>query len=390
MMSSKERRQHRPLFSVEPLEGRQLLAIFTGPSMIRPVATPGGVYKITVTGGGVEKVHQSRPGVFDLDLFGTTSNSTVTVSLLRARLHFPLAPLQLGGINVRSGQLDSIQAPNTDLIGPISPLSGSVTSLQFGAIRQNAQIDIGGDLGSLNVGNVDLGSNGSIKIGGNLNNLTVDGFFRGKGTSAVGGVFQKGISAPDLIVGLDLSNLKVLGGGADMGGLQGVNFNVGKDIAGMDVRHGIFNSFMFAGVLIDGSPIPTGGNIGPDGSDAVVDSEIRAGAEINHFVINGNVRSNFASNSNASGYRTRIVAGEDLDGNFTSSGNIDNFQITGAMYDSVLAASVAPNGGDGTLPDLSYGVPPGTAATPDRAAMTASTLMMPRTALSSSPTRQTF
>src|SRR5262249_639030 len=44
----------------------------------------------------------------------------------------------------------------------------------------------------------------------------------------------------------------------------------------------------------------------------------------------------------------------------TTGGLIDNFQITGTMYDSVLAASVQPNGGNGTLPTFAYGAAPET------------------------------
>src|SRR5208283_2621676 len=87
-------------------------------------------------------------------------------------------------------------------------------------------------------------------------------------------------------------------------------------------------------------------------------------------LINGNVTSDYVTNPkpNPTGYPTRIVAGEVLEdrapgrdpqggfpqGTFTSAGNIDNFQITGSLIDSVLAASVAPYGGNGTLP-FAYG-----------------------------------
>src|SRR5262249_56650561 len=60
----------------------------------------------------------------------------------------------------------------------------------------------------------------------------------------------------------------------------------------------------------------------------------------------------------APGSGPRITAGEDRAGNCTSGGVIDNFQITGALIDSVLAASVAPYGGDGSLPTFAYGAPP--------------------------------
>jgi hypothetical protein len=114
-----------------------------------------------------------------------------------------------------------------------------------------------------------------------------------------------------------------------------------------------------AGVLIDGTGGPTsGGNIGPDGVDAVFNSEILAGGEINNITIDGNVNSTYVFKDDSTGYPTRIIAGETRAGTFLDAGLIDHFQITGSLIDSVLAASVAPSGGDGMLPSYKYGVAP--------------------------------
>ena len=209
----------------------------------------------------------------------------------------------------------------------------------------------------MSVQNVNLGPSGHVVIAGNLNSLTVSGIFQGQGTSAI-----------DLSVGLNLTNFTVLGGSSNLGGVRSANIAVGKDIVGLNIQHGIFNSLITAGVLIDGSPqnSSSGGNIGPDGSDAIFDSQLLAGVQIKNLLINGDVKSDYVTNPkpNPTGYPTRIVAGEVLEdrapgrdsqggfpqGTFTSGGNIDNFQITGALIDSVLAASVAPYGGNGTLP----------------------------------------
>ncbi len=194
-----------------------------------------------------------------------------------------------------------------------------------------------------------------------------NGIFQGQGTSAI-----------DLSVGLNLNGLTVLGGSANQGGIQSANIAVGKDIVGLNIQHGIFNSLITAGVLIDGSPqkSSSGGNIGADGIDAIFDSEILAGAQIINLTINGDVTSDYVTNPSPppTGYPTRIVAGEVLtdrapgrdsqggfpQGTFTSGGNIDNFQILGSLIDSVVAASVAPFGNSGTLPsnNLNYSAPP--------------------------------
>lgn len=500
--------------AVEPLEHRRLLAqFFSGPTPIRPVQAPGGMYLLTMNGPGLEKVQHLRGGAVALTLFGTTPASTLNVALTRPRPHATAAPLQIASIKVVSGQLGGITAGGALLTGPVTPLAGQVNTLQFAGLGPNAQIDVNGPLGSLTVGSVALGpgghvriagdlgqtlsvggplsidggtfvvghdltgslnvgsltltrggsflvghdlnggalvngdlsisangvfaighnlggltvgqsasldsgsllgvgndlvgaidvtgglslsnnahlnvgrdvtssiavngdltlaSGGALNVGRNLNALTVNGNLQlsnGGGPISVGGnltnltvngTFTGNGSADliDLSVGLDLGQLTVLGGGAGQGGLQGANIDVGKSILGLNIPHGVFNSWITAGVLIDGGTTSPAGSFGPDGADAVVNSRIFAGVEINHLTINGNVRSTFPGNPKSAGYPTRIVAGEDRAQTYTAGGQIDNFQITGSLIDSVVAASVAPYGGNGTLPKFTYGSPP--------------------------------
>ena len=141
---------------------------------------------------------------------------------------------------------------------PMTPLTTSINTLQFGALGPNAQIDVNGDVGSMSVQNVNLGPSGHVVIAGNLNSLTVTGIFQGQGTSAI-----------DLSVGLNLTNFTVLGGSSNLGGVRSANIDVAKSILGLDVPHGIFNSFITADLLIDGSPQnnSAGGNLGADGPD---------------------------------------------------------------------------------------------------------------------------
>ena len=153
---------------------------------------------------------------------------------------------------------------------------------------------------------VNLGPSGHIVVDGNLNGLTVNGIFQGQGTSAI-----------DLSVGLDLTNFTVLGGSSNLGSVHSANIAVGKNIVGLNIQHGVFNSLITAGNLIDGSPqnSSSGGNIGPDGTDAIFDSQILAGVEIKNLTINGNVTSDYVTNPqlHPTGYPTRIVAGEVLE-----------------------------------------------------------------------------
>src|SRR5262249_5552703 len=71
----------------EPLEGRQLLSFFTGPSAIRPVLSHGGAFLIQVQGPGLVKVHPAGRGAIDVIAFGTNASSTITITQVRPPLH---------------------------------------------------------------------------------------------------------------------------------------------------------------------------------------------------------------------------------------------------------------------------------------------------------------
>jgi len=367
---------------VESLEGRQLLSTFTGFSYVHNIQTPTGInhniqtptgiFSLQLTGPGVLKARPAGHGAINLNVLGTTTNSSLSITQVQPRFHVVNTLLVIQDLTIKSGQIGNIQASAAELNGPMTlpmtPLTTSINTLQFGALGPNAQIDVNGSVGSMSVQNVNLGPSGHVVIADDLNSLTVNGTFQGQGTSAI-----------DLSVGLDLTNFTVLGGSSNLGGVRSANIAVGKDIVGLNIQHGIFNSLITAGVLIDGSPqnSSSGGNIGPDGSDAILDSEILAGVQIKNLLINGNVRSDYVTNPSPhpTGYPTRIVAGEVLEdrapgrdpqggfpqGTFTSGGNIDNFQILGSLIDSVVAASVAPFGNSGTLPyanGFNYNTPP--------------------------------
>ena len=395
--------------AVESLEGRQLLSTFTGFTHVRNILTPAGIFSLQVTGPAVLKASPAGHGAINLNVLGTTANSSLSITQVRPRFHVVNTLLAIQNLTIKSGQIGSIQASPAELDGPMTlPMTllttTSINTLQLGALGPNAQIDVNGSVGSMSVQNdVNLGPSGhvviagdlnsltvngnllvnpgsrGIVVGGNLNGLTVNGIFQGQGTSAI-----------DLSVGLDLTNFTVLSGSSNLGSVRSANIAVGKDIVGLNIQHGVFNSLITAGVLIEGSPqsSSSGGNIGPDGSDAIFDSEILAGVQIINLTINGNVTSDYVTNPSPhpTGYPTRIVAGEVLEdrapgrdpqggfpqGTFTSGGNIDNFQILGSLIDSVVAASVAPFGNNGTLPPSptslnGYGysvAPPSVANTP--------------------------
>lgn len=451
---------------LESLEGRQLLALFTGFSHIRNIPTRSGVYSLQIDGPGVLKTQPAGGGSFDVKVLGTTAASTLRITQVRPRFHVANGLLSIDNLIIRSGQIGSILAGPVELDGAMTPLSPSVGTLEFGALGPGAQIDVKGSLGRMDVGSVNLGpgghvvitgdlygafqslgqsmnldggqfiigrdslapitiagdlslshnglfaighdqmgtllvggsliidSGGQLKVIGNLTALTVggnvlinpgasgivvegdltqmtvNGFLRGQGSA----------TAVDLGVGLNLKSLTVAGGGSSTspggsstspGGIQSANINVGKNISNLDVSYGIFRSWITAGLSITGGG-GTGSTtvtVGADGVTAIYNSEIDAGTSITNVTVGGDVTSGFPT-GDTSGYPTRIIAGKIRaaaigstpdQGIYLANGTISGFAIDGSLINSVLAASVAPFGGNGSLPPTpAYGVTPRT------------------------------
>jgi len=447
---------------LESLEGRQLLALFTGFSHVRHIPTNSGVYSLQIGGPGVLKTQPAGRGSFDVKVLGTTDTSTLTITQVRPRFHVANNLMSIDKLIIRSGQIGSIQAGPVELDGAMTPINSDVGTLKFGALGPGAQINVNGSVGTMDVGSVNLGpgghvvttgdvngsfqslspssttttamtianmnldggqftigrdslgpisiagdlslshnglfaigpdqtgtlsvggsviidSGGQLNVGGNLAALTVGGnVLVNPGASGivvggdldamnVGGYFrgQGSTTAIDLGVGLNLNSLTVEGGGTSTspGGIQSANINVGKNISDLDVSHGIFRSWITAGVSISNA------YVGPDGVTGIYNSEIDAGTSITNVTVGGDVTSGFPT-GDTSGYPTRIIAGKIRaaalgstpdQGTYLANGTISGFAIDGWLINSVLAASVAPFGGDGTLPPaVPYGGTPRT------------------------------
>jgi len=447
---------------LEALEGRQLLALFTGFTHVRNIPTSSGVYSLQIDGPGVLKTQPAGGGSFDVKVLGTTDASTLTITQVRPRFHVANNLMLIDNLNIRSGQIGSILAGQVELDGAMTPLSSSVGTLDFGALGPGAQINVNGSVGAMEIGSVNLGPGGHVVIAGDLNSafqslgqssttapamtiatMNLDGgqFIIGQdslepitiagdltlshnglfaigrdqmGTLSVGGSViinsggqinvgrnlaaltvngnvqiepgasgivvggnldvmsvggyfsgQGSATAVDLGVGLNLNSLTVEGGGTSTspGGIQSANINVSKNLSDLDVPHGIFRSWITAGVSI------TGVNVGADGVTGIYNSEIDAGTSITGVTVDGDVTSGFPT-GDTSGYPTRIIAGKIRaaaigstpdQGIYLANGTISGFAIEGSLINSVLAASVAPFGGDGSLPPaVPYGGTPRT------------------------------
>ena len=119
---------------LESLEGRQLLALFTGFSHVRNIPTNSGVYSLQIDGPGVLKTQPAGGGSFDVKVLGTTDASTLTITQVRPRFHVANNPMSIDNLTIRSGQIGSILASPVELDGTMTPLSSSVGTLEFGAL----------------------------------------------------------------------------------------------------------------------------------------------------------------------------------------------------------------------------------------------------------------
>src|SRR5262249_11818758 len=130
-LHARRRAWRRPALSprFEPLEGREMLSTFTGPSAIRAVQTTGGIYQIQVSGPGVFKVHSPGRSRIELTAFGTTSATTINVNQIRPPWHSASHDLLLNKVVIVSGQLGSFNAPSSELNGSMTQINNTVNSL---------------------------------------------------------------------------------------------------------------------------------------------------------------------------------------------------------------------------------------------------------------------
>jgi hypothetical protein len=252
---------------LECLETRRLLSSYTGPSFQRVVHSSGGAFLIQVTGGGVIKVDPPGLGGINLRAFGTTANSTINITQVRPRWHYPSQYLVIDKLTVTSHQLGGLDASVAELSGPITPLDNSVNTLELGTIGPKAQIEVNGNVGTMTVGEVNLGPTGRVIIAGQLNtqdltdSMTIGGFDIDGGRFMIG---QDSI-APIAITGnMKISQNGVFSIGRDMDAALSVNGNLELDSGGQ-----IFVGRNLSSLAVDGNLI-----VNPTGSGIVVNGQL--------------------------------------------------------------------------------------------------------------------
>jgi hypothetical protein len=299
---SARRRRPRHAPAIEPLEGRRLLS-YTGPSAMRGVSTSAGIFLIQVSGPGLIKVHPGGRNAIDLSAFGTTTGSTITVTLTRPHYHAPSQLLNIRNLTVTSGQLGNLDASPVILTGAITPLTGSVSTLELGALGQAAQINIDGSVGTMTVQAVNLGPTGHVDISGSMNSDDLSSMMAIGSFSIDGGQFDIGQDsvAPISVSGdMTISHDGRFSVGRDLDGSLSVNGNLVLDTGGqLYVGRNVTELFVNGNVIINPteSGIVVGGALdemiingyfqGQGGTSAPTVFDLGVGLNLTGLTING-------------------------------------------------------------------------------------------------------
>jgi len=289
--------------AIEGLEGRQLLSFYTGPALSRELVTKAGIYQVQIEGAGLFKVFPAGGGALDLKLFGTTNQSTLSISLVRPLYHHPAQPFQIRKLTVVSGQLGTINAPAAVLTGKASPLSESVNSITLEGLGPRSQMSINGGLGSLSIGSVDLGPTGSFVVSEDLLNgeqttsitigtMTLDGGRFAIGPDSLGPIQING----DLNLTHDgvLAVTRDLSGGLSVGGnlnlANGGQIAIGRNLSSLSVTGNVYVNQSSDGIAVGGSLgalLTTGYFVGQGGTTNPSAIDVGVGLAIGSIIING-------------------------------------------------------------------------------------------------------
>jgi hypothetical protein len=336
-------RQRRALApALEPLEGRRLLAIFAGPSANLPVFSSGGHFLIQVSGTGVVKVHPAGHGAINLIAFGTTADSTVTVSLVRPRWHFPAQLLPIHTLTVTSGLLGGLDASPAELTGKMTPLNNTVNTLDLAGIGPSAQVVVNGSVGEMTVSQVDLGPTGRVLISGALNTTDLTGPMVIGGITIDGGQFVIGQDsmAPISISGnMNISHDGVFSVGRDLDNGLTVNGNleldsggllmVGRNLSDLTVNGNVIVNPSGGGIVVNGAldGVTIDGIFqGQGGTSAPTFFDLGVGLNLTGLTISG-------GNKNQDGL---------INANIRAGGSISGVNITYGTVNSTIQPNTPP------------------------------------------------
>lgn len=262
-------RRHRQRINVAPaletLEGRRLLSIYTGPSAVKNILSSGGVFRIQVEGPGLIKVHSAGNGAIDLSAFGTTPVTTLSVTQVRPRWHFPTQLLTIHKLTITSGQLGTLDASAAQLTGTMTPLSNSMANFSIGQLGPAARVQVVGSVDMMNVSNINLGPEGLVSISGGLNTNDLTGSMTIGSVNLDGGrimIGQDSVAPISVQDTMTISHDGLFSIGRDLDGSLTVNGNlvfdsggelkVGRNLENLTVNGNLIVNPTGSGIVVNG------------------------------------------------------------------------------------------------------------------------------------------
>ncbi len=345
--------RRRACLAVESLEGRRLLSFYLGPSISRQLSTSAGVFQIQTQGAGAFKVRPAGGGAIDLIVFGTNTESTLDISQVRPPWHRPARLLTIRKLVVVSGELGNLTAPPVELAGKMTPLLGSVASMDLGALGPKSKVDISGGVSSVTVNAVDLGPTGHFVISQSITgvNPTAPIPLNGGSTSTItiGGMILDGgrfVVAPDttgpfvvnsnLTITHDgaLSITRDLADGLTIGGdlvlTDGGQIVVGRNLNNLSVGGNVIISQSSDGIAVGGALtglVVSGYFQGQGGTATPSVIDVGVGLNLTGVVIAGG----------------QSGVGGLINANIRAGGSISNVAIPYGTYQSTLTPNSPPS-----------------------------------------------
>jgi hypothetical protein len=279
------------------------------------VHSSAGDFLIAVGGSGLVKVHPAGHGAIDLIAFGTTAQSTVSVTLVRPRWHFAAQVLQIHNLTVTSGQLGGLDAAPVELTGTMSTLNNTVTNFVLGEIGPKARVDLDGSVGTMTVAAIDIGPTGHVIVSGALNTAGATGSMMIGAMTIDGGRFaigQDSLAAITITGDVIISHDGVFSVGRDLVGALTVNGNltldtggqifVGRNLSSLTVTGNLIVNPTGSGIVVDGSlgSVTVDGIFqGQGGTTAPTFFDLGVGLNLNGLtILGGNKRLNGLINAN--------------------------------------------------------------------------------------------
>jgi hypothetical protein len=324
---------------LECLESRRLLSLYTGASANLPVGSTAGAFLVQVSGPGVVKAHPAVHGAIDLTAYGTTADTTITITQTKPRYHFTNQLLMIHDLVVRSGQLGGLEALPAELNGRMTPLTNSVNNLDIGALGPKAQVTIEGSLGEMSVSTIDLGPTGHVAITGDLNSFAQSGPMTIGAMTLDGGRFTVGRdSLESIAIGGDLtiSQDGELAIGRDQDGTFAVDGSVLLNTGGQLLVGRNLDDLSINGNLI----------VGPSGSGIAVNGALNGLTIDGYFQGQGGTRAPSAIDLGVGLNLTSLtilggVSGQGglINANIRAGGTVSGVGIAYGTYQSTIQAN---------------------------------------------------